>query len=525
MTRWIINGQLKLTSALGVRSGAEETNATRPTDADIPKKDGGTAATVMAIELGHGGKPYIPGSTLKGVLRSWLVERAGSDPKLAELIETVFGREPRDIGEGKQQSLGGIAEVLDAPLSSDSFAAPAHGATRIDRKTRAAERTSLRQTRTIAPGACFEVEIVLDKADAKDAALVIKALRAFTGDASLGQLSLGGGKGAGLGLAQWVGEKEKIERLGPAEVKKWLEGASCSWRKAGKSNGKQDVEAALPALAEAPAVVTATITITLASPFLSSVMPEKASGGADRAPRRRGGATGDYVLPGSSIRGAVKSQVQRIAETVLQSSKDAKTHGPRVLALVGELFGATDQAGALSFSDFVVQGAPQARTQEFVAIDRFTGGAAKAKKFSADVLEAPVLTGTVALRLSGRTNHSASGKTAAGADTPDLSAGALGLLVLALRDLIEGDIAFGYGAAKGFGAGIAVVSKVSGEGALAKWAKCAGNLVGDDVGARLAQSPNAWRASGADEQQAAKKLVTAFLKTAGVDVKEETGSA
>ena len=81
---------------------------------------------------------------------------------------------------------------------------------------------------------------------------------------------------------------------------------------------------------------------------------------------------------------------------------------------------------------------PEDHHQEFVAIDRFTGGAADGAKFNADLAGATTLEGTLTLDL-------------ARLKLVDLECASLGLLALVLRDLAEGDIPIGSGSAKGQG--------------------------------------------------------------------------
>lgn len=108
------------------------------------------------------------------------------------------------------------------------------------------------------------------------------------------------------------------------------------------------------------------------------------------------------VLPGSSIRGALRSRASRIARTVL-AHRAAKGNAPaqqawskvsdwsdtgvhRQLAadpaLVRDLFGSTEQRGAVSVLDSVTTslGAPRSVTHN--AGDRWTGGAADGALFS-----------------------------------------------------------------------------------------------------------------------------------------------
>lgn len=103
------------------------------------------------------------------------------------------------------------------------------------------------------------------------------------------------------------------------------------------------------------------------------------------------------------------------------------------------LFGSTDYAGRLKVSDFVAERRRAPKQVEMVAIDRFTGGASHGAKFSVLAHESPCLTGNLSIddfEVSTETRDQA-----------------LGLLVLLLRDLDEGDIPLGFGTRKGFGAG------------------------------------------------------------------------
>ena len=105
------------------------------------------------------------------------------------------------------------------------------------------------------------------------------------------------------------------------------------------------------------------------------------------------------------------------------------------LCLTCRLFGGAGWRAPLHISDFVpvAGGQGEELTQDFVAIDRFTGGAAAGKKFKARYVYQPTLKGRIELELSRvRPEH-------------------VGLLALAMRDLLEGDVPLGFGKNKGFG--------------------------------------------------------------------------
>jgi CRISPR/Cas system CSM-associated protein Csm3 (group 7 of RAMP superfamily) len=167
-------------------------------------------------------------------------------------------------------------------------------------------------------------------------------------------------------------------------------------------------------------------------------------------------SAGRIVLPASSFRGALRSQAEKILRTLRgeQAACYPDSKGPRPaceavysvselrrLCPVCQLFGAPGWRSPLGISDFKtndVVSDDELFIQEFLAIDRFTGGGAKGAKFNARAIYRPRLSGSISINLE------ALARAGAGC-------WALGLLTLTLRDMIEGDIRFGFGAAKGYG--------------------------------------------------------------------------
>jgi CRISPR/Cas system CSM-associated protein Csm3 (group 7 of RAMP superfamily) len=163
--------------------------------------------------------------------------------------------------------------------------------------------------------------------------------------------------------------------------------------------------------------------------------------------RRRDGR---YFLPGSSVRGALRAQTRKIWQT-LSDGKDGdrngwkgaieakRSHEQKKLHALDRMWGAPGWRAPIHVPDFELSKEMQTRRQEFVAVDRFTGGAADEKKFSADALYGPEFRGTVRVALDAW-ERAATGPWA------------LLLLVFLLRDLQEGDVRFGLGSGKGYGA-------------------------------------------------------------------------
>lgn len=168
---------------------------------------------------------------------------------------------------------------------------------------------------------------------------------------------------------------------------------------------------------------------------------------------------GRPFLPGSALRGALRSRAEQILRTLggdhdacdlnrrdhacHERIKKLEDESDRPLPFEDDLerhcaacriFGSGRLASGVKLTDFrPASAAGEGAIQEFVAIDRFTGGAAEGAKFDAQ-LSAPVtLRGEVHLELS----------------RDRLRPWGLGLLALVLRDLLAGDVPLGFGSAKG----------------------------------------------------------------------------
>lgn len=225
------------------------------------------------------------------------------------------------------------------------------------------------------------------------------------------------------------------------------------------------------------------LTLQAQGPFLTHDTTAAGISGFDHAPLLQ--SLGDWsqpVLPGSSLRGVLRSQAERIARTIVTyhaqkcgDKQDAIDHflqhcpacnplsqrrerddpAPLLescdsalrfelglddnmdveneqLCLACRLFGSTRRGSRLRIEDApFVGGTPVYKMLDFLAIDRFTGGGAEHLKFDAVALWRPAF--QVRLFIE---------------DPRDWE---LGWLSLVLRDLAEGMLHVGYGSAKGFG--------------------------------------------------------------------------
>ena len=465
--RWMIEG--RLTTATPLRIGNGE--ITQYEGLRKPKEEGQTegekidiSALVMRKTDEDKGEPYIPGSTIKGVLRAFA--RSCNLPS----IENLFGSE----NTKSPKSVGGKAEFWNAPaVAKSEFAKPppywrdgrctaVATSVCIDRRTRTASDKRLMHKEFIPPGVSFNVTVCgdMNKAEVDDLLFVFEGFNHPTR-----QIKMGASTGDGWGEVVW--ELTGIRCLQAADVRDWVAGGGVAVGYAALMPlPAEDIEGfrkraqyrATAPTKFAGALLSLQVRLNFQSHFLVND-PSQTGDAKDDKPQHAplAGSDGRILLPASSIRGAFRSQAERILRT-MGGEQAACYHGdagPRPqceaiykidelqkLCLACRLFGAPGWVAPIQFSDFVPEhanGGCELVNQEFVAIDRFTGGSAEKQKFSAKAAYRPVLTGQIKVDLAAL--------ELAGAELWGLA-----LLALTMRDLIEGDIRLGFGAAKGYGA-------------------------------------------------------------------------
>jgi len=407
---------------------------------------------------GAGDQLYLPGSTLKGVVRAWLaryIEALNDNQKfpIQELMEHVFG----------SKDTGGKAEFHDAPLTTitpgtDTYRwwDSARGTcvspnVAINPHTRTPEHQLLYYTEFAPPQTVFTVTITAQDLRVEERDLLLGAVAQGFAANQAEPIRVGAGSADGWGLMSW--SDRAVEIIEGDDVREWLRtGAKQRYDELFRS-----LEVTVPELpaGDPSRVLQLTVTLQFEGAMVVSdpsrqgefAGPSDEPGLAHAMIRHR---TEEPYLPASSVRGALRAQGRRIWQTLAHGAagtldaddvrKEAKRSGDETaLHLFYRVFGAPGWQAPLAIPDFKLLGTPCWHRQEFVAIDRFTGGAANKKKFRAESLYAPVFEGIIRVDL----------KRWEAAKVPD---GALLLLLYLLRDLQEGDVQFGLGASKGYGA-------------------------------------------------------------------------
>lgn len=472
------------------------------------------------------GRLVIPGTSLAGALRAWLGTVPGSGGGAlfspAELGKVFGNLTPRSQD-------GEVCRIrVDDAVASPGTTVAIRDGVGIDRGTGSAAAGVLYQHEVIPAGATFAVRITAEQA-AGDRERVGEALDLLLRAAAAGQVVVGAARTRGLGVVRLTSARRlRVDLADRDQVLAWLCGQAAPVP-------EPPVEGAA-----ADGCLGIEITWSAVTPVMvraSTVNePDPDSGRAvDTVPLRttRPGHDGKtaLLLPGSSVKGVLRSHAERIVRT-LRGIGDLP--GPWLdqvnddrLEPVGMLFGQAgnrpgrgtgsgrQQSGDGLGDDGAVPGeearadadsrvadsgrrgalavhdchgtAVQERVVTHVAVDRWTGGAAENLLFS---VQEPAAAEWEPLRLSLDTRRVLA---ADGDGTRELA-----LLLLVLRDLADGWLAVGFGGTRG--RGTIEVSQVtfSGQDLPGPWAALSGRTLAD-----LASDPPAVvRAAFAAWQQA-----------------------
>lgn len=171
-------------------------------------------------------------------------------------------------------------------------------------------------------------------------------------------------------------------------------------------------------------------------------------------PLHMNGAASPFVIPGSSIRGALRARCSRIARTIIADGderqiddwSDLEVHEQlrRDPVLVRILFGDSGVKGALSVLDTLAQGCSSKR-QTHNAGDRFSGGVVDGLLYTEEIPD----DGWNEIRLEIDTALLA--RLDSPDQDPDYARAALCLLGLALAELASGALAIGSRGTRGLG--------------------------------------------------------------------------
>lgn len=410
-----------------------------------------------------------------------LLETNDEKPCQCETCQ-LFG----DLYPDENDDAGGTASLLwisdafvkDAAHPKDDPRTHIRDGVGIGREQRAAARNVKYDYEVVPPGAVFDLRLKLVDDDSDSAKMRARLFAAALAEWKEGRGRLGANAARGLGrFTLTIRDQHKLSLDTPARLINYLKspkpweldsGSNTTWfdNTLEEANGLGRSSAVGEA---ARGFVTVEFQIGVEGPFLINDPLTAALAGFDHAPLLQVAANeaGAPVLSGSSLRGAMRARAEKIARTLatLEWGESFLEHCPAcdplanqpgaplancdrriqiddsdetpegALCLACQLFGSPRRGSRLWIEDAGWAGDPLTavvwHAQDFLAIDRFTGGGKEGAKFDA----APLTNARFSARL---TLH----------DPKDWE---LGWLVLVLRDLCDGDMTLGFGRAKGYG--------------------------------------------------------------------------
>ena len=487
-TYMIITGNLIARTAVHVGSGA------------------GNYLTDALIRRNGAGQPIIPGTAIAGVLRA-LASRlypslsgekecqAFSPQKKKRNLEPctcrvcqLFGNLNPSDTEQNSASASWVL-IFDAVLK-DSFMTTIRDGVGIDRSNGTAAATAKFDLETLPPNSVFEFRLELRKGNDIDVATDEMILAAILAEWQAGRAWIGGRRSRGFGgfclkdiqvFTPNLHEPKQLVAFLRSD-KPWQEQAipeNPGWLDAHIQISKiPEKDQGVPTYSW----ISVEFTLQADGPLIPHDTQTAGIIGFDHAPLLLNCKDWAHpVLPGSSLRGVLRSHAERIARTLttkqakdktdflekcsacdpLASRRQRENNEPvalescdsllrylapdekqqiedsgdipdRHLCLACRLFGTSKLGSRLIVEDAPFAGErPQYKILDFLAVDRFTGGGADGAKFDALVLWNPCFKVRIYLE--------------------EPQAWELGWLALTLRDLRDGWLRVGMGAAKGFG--------------------------------------------------------------------------
>jgi len=412
-----IKGTLKTLSALHINSGEE---------AEYKDKEN-ESRHYAQLCLNAENKPFVPASTIRGVLRGFAEQH---DQKM---LNRLFGYN----SENDENRASGKLRFYDAPLFDFNISEELlknhenkqkiyknqgfiNFRTKLNPVLGVAEETKLFASEYVPAGSTFEVELEADEINETDVKDILGLLKCFDGSE---HATLGKGISQGQGRVEW--KCEKISYLDIEKVKNWLN----------DPNGKLEHVKLQPI--EFTRILKKSLTkieiqLNFSAPFLVNdayLVKEKNEDNSQEENEKIHDLefsrlpNGKPIIPASSLRGALRGQCQKILNTKLSN--------PPTL---DKLFGTTEQRSLLWITD-AVGNSKENHEQMFNAIDRFTGGAKEGALYQVLAADNKTLKLTISLE-----------------ERQALEEWEKGLLLLVARDTLEGDLACGWGKARGFGA-------------------------------------------------------------------------
>ena len=298
----------------------------------------GTLAADLVVARDGLDRPLLPGTSLAGAIRSWLGTIVGDDGQVRfspSAIDRLFGSLEHK-GHG-----GTVCRIrADDAVATGPVDVAVRDGVGIDRVTGAAAHGILYQHEVVPVGSAFECRLVAEQTGS-DAERVAEAFELLTAGLVLGRVPVGAARTRGLGgVVLTAATTTRVDLRVRREVTAWLCGAAPARPVDPQSaslphDGMLDVE--IDWTATTPVMVKAS---TVSDPPAPPSDPPAGSGGDGEGGVGEGGtpvrpdrvvdtvplrtADGRLLLPGSSVKGVLRSHAERIERTLRTPPEQAE---------------------------------------------------------------------------------------------------------------------------------------------------------------------------------------------------------
>lgn len=426
--RWSIAGELELRTA--ARLGGQ------PAAGDV--------ADLVVLRDRTTGRPLLTGATLAGALRAHLTDQLDryAEAEESPQVRALFGARRMDSDEDAQQS---PLVTYDACARDTGPAIEIRDGVALDADTGIARRHGKYDLEVLPAGTCWPLRADLFVSRGADEGKLLGLLAAALGGLAPGEIALGSRRSRGLGelaVSQW-----RARRFDLRSPQGW-----CEWLLSPATDPLVPQTAHATALAAITAQSTSAVAIvpdqrrraviTAQLQLAAPLLVRSPGMHADDPDAVHLTSAGRSLLPGTGLAGALRARTQQIAR-LLHSDSSADALVRDLFGWLGEQTGdapragqpprhrrATAAASRLRVAERPVESAARVRANR-IRLDRVTQGVLPGGLFT----EEPVIAGRVQLRLELRRPR----------------VGELGLLLLAVRDLLDGDLPLGGSVAVGRG--------------------------------------------------------------------------
>jgi len=435
-TRFEITGELSVRSPLHIGSGRTVTREA------VSGKKGEPPPEIAALVRDVRGRPFLPGTTLKGLLRrigESALDQADCEGLFGVIRETSQGAIGALIVRGAAETAHGNAHGM--PYADGGVFVVAR--TRVDRHSGTADDNSLHFTEMVAPDARFGLRLLLEPLPSQDGDKMIRDLIGVLSElCNPAGVAIGRGQTDGFGRVQLDLNKVEIKRLVLNKQGDFAaQNATAVWHK-----NKRPARVA--------GANRVKLVLTCDGPFVvldPSHLPQHDAAGNPTGPQLKAqGRSGKALLLGSSLSGALRNRaawlealrrhkggqpVTSSREIDDMSRRLPASDGPASLTAVERVFGVTGFRGLLEIAAIEVTKGAAARFAS-VKLDRFSGAPIDNALFETETFVGTEVTVTIGL--------------AARPKLPIEKADSH-LFKTIVEDILKNGIVLGHGGGKGFG--------------------------------------------------------------------------